>query len=362
MADHLRMSAQPAIPIRVGAVTAANDLRLGFIGCGRHATANLYPSIAAIGARLTSIATRNSDGAAAAASRHGAQHSHGDYRTMLATDHLDAVFISVGPNDQVAIVEDCLSAGVHVFVEKPLGLTQAEAQRVADVAATTERIVMVGFMKRFAPSYLALQSVMADTASFGDPMSFAATFAFSPWTNTLRDDTFLTLAAIHMVDLIRATFGEITDVRGYRNSRDADINMALSMCCASGVVGTVNLASLNSWARGHESLTVTGGHGYVTATDLSQVRYHLDQAIVDEPPRWQTLDEHTVVLDSAISTASGGAQDLFLRGFAGEVAHFLDCIREHRQPPCSAADNVATMALCERILASLDETDSTPHA
>ncbi len=283
--------------------------------------------------------------------RHGAERAHADYRSMLAADDLDAVFVSVDPASHVSIVQDCLAAGLDVFVEKPLGLNAVDARRVADAEAASDGRVMVAFMKRFAPCYLIARELMADTASFGETMSFVSNFAFTTWTDELRDDTFLQLAAIHMVDLTRFLFGEPASVTGFRNSRDADINLAFALRFDSGVVGTLNLAAVPAWRRGHESLTVTGRNGFVTATDLATVTHHVDRPGSTSP--WQTLDEDTTVIEAGTSTGSGGERDLYQRGFVGEVAHFLRCVSDGAAPSPSAADNVATMQLVDNLLLAI---------
>ena len=334
------------------------ELRIGMIGAGRHAQANLYPSLAALGVPITSISTRSIATAAAAARRHGADHAHADYRTMLAQDRLDAVIVSLDPDDQASVTETCLAAGVDVLVEKPLGLDPATAQRTADAAALHDRIAMVAFMKRFAPCYVRVRDLIGETAEFGAVQSFEMSFAFASWTDQLRDDTFLKLAAIHMVDLLRHLLGEVAIVRGIANSTDADINQAFAVRQVSGVVGTINLVALPAWERGHEHLTISGRHGYVVADNQTSVRYHRHQPGGTGgsvgPVRWQALDEHTTVTESVVSTGSGGLQDLYRRGFVGEVEQFLNSVVTREQPSCSAADNVATMALCEQMLAALD--------
>src|SRR5262245_43322463 len=93
------------------------DLTIGVVGHGRHARATAAPAPARAGARLAATATRNQAAARAAASLHGASHGYGDHRRMLAEAGLDAVFVSVAPEDQAAVTEDCLAAGAHVFVE-----------------------------------------------------------------------------------------------------------------------------------------------------------------------------------------------------------------------------------------------------
>ncbi|GGT09499.1 MULTISPECIES: Gfo/Idh/MocA family protein [Streptomyces] len=330
------------------------DLRIGFIGHGQHARANLYPALALAGGRLTSIATRDGAAAARAAALHGAARGHGDHRRMLAEDGLDAVFVSVAPEDQAAVTEDCLRAGAHVFAEKPLGLDEAEARRVADTAERARRSVAVGFMKRHAPAYRRLAALTADEAAFGRVLSFHGFFAFSPWTDTLRDDTYLKFGAVHMVDLVRWLFGEVAEVSGHTNSRGSDISMAATLRFRSGVIGSLTLAGVPAWSREQEELTVTGQRGFARVENLSTLAYH--HARRAEPGRgeaWQELDEDTVVVRSVNSPASGGHQDLYLRGFAGEVRHFLEAVANGTPSAASAADNTATMALCDELLRSL---------
>ncbi|MFJ4963831.1 Gfo/Idh/MocA family oxidoreductase [Streptomyces sp. NPDC088729] len=330
------------------------DLRIGFIGHGRHARANLYPALELAGARLTSIATRDEAAARAAAALHGADRGHGDHRRMLAEDALDAVFVSVAPEDQAAVAQECLEAGAHVFVEKPLGLNEAEARRVAETAERCGREVTVGFMKRHAPAYRRLAALMADEAAFGRVVSFQGFFAFSPWTDTLRDDTYLKYGAIHLVDLVRWLFGDVAEVTGFRNSRGADISMAMTLRTHSGVIGNLTLAGVPAWGREQEELTVTGQRGFARVENLTSLtHHHARPAAPGGAEPWQELGEEAVVVRSVNSPASGGHQDLYLRGFAAEVRHFLDTVAHGAPSLSSAADNVGTMALCDELLSAL---------
>jgi predicted dehydrogenase len=55
-----------------------------------------------------------------------------------------------------------LAAGKHVLCEQPLALTMADAQRVADVAAASDRQVFVDMFGRFSPAYRPLREAVAD--------------------------------------------------------------------------------------------------------------------------------------------------------------------------------------------------------
>jgi myo-inositol 2-dehydrogenase/D-chiro-inositol 1-dehydrogenase len=55
-----------------------------------------------------------------------------------------------------------LKAGKHVFVEKPLALNVADCERVLSVAQQhPAKVAMVGFVRRFDPSYVNAQASIA---------------------------------------------------------------------------------------------------------------------------------------------------------------------------------------------------------
>lgn len=326
------------------------DLRLGFVGHGVHACANLYPSITLAGGSVCCVTTRSTNSATLAADAIGAERAYDDLGRMLKHETLDGVFISVAPEDQADLTKQCIQAGVPVFVEKPLGMNAGDARDVADLADSHGVQVMVGFMKRFAPAYQTLANLITDQKQFGRIIMVDASFCFAPWDAGLRDDTYLKFGAIHIVDLLRTLFGEVSDVCGNRSSQGADIGMAFSLRFANKTVATLSLCGVPSWAREQERLTVTGTQGWAEANNLSEVRYHLRDKSQSDMDRWQTLDEKTIQLTAINSPMSGGARDLYQRGFAGEIAHFLDCIVKGIEPKTNARDNVATMTLCDRLI------------
>jgi predicted dehydrogenase len=85
------------------------------------------------------------------AGRFGVPLATSDYRELLAAG-LDALLVAV-PIPPEEIVMDALAAGVHVFVEKPMAWTPAQARRLLAAAEAAERVLMVGYMKRHDPAY-----------------------------------------------------------------------------------------------------------------------------------------------------------------------------------------------------------------
>lgn len=331
----------------------AKDLKIAMIGCGVHATANIYSSLHMLGQPMQAACARHIERAQAAATRFAIPRAYDNYAQMLEKEHPDVVFVITEAASQAAIVKDCLLAGAHVFVEKPLGMNEAEAKEVAELAAKAGKHVMVGFMKRFSPSYMAMKEIMSNKEEFGKCLSFMGMFAITSGRPGWDNNVFTKVGGIHYVDLMRYLFGELTDIHGYTNSVDVEVDNIFTMRFDSGIIGSMFFGGIPAWKRHWEEICVSGTKGFVKVDNMMKVSYHYDVPVSTKGARWKTMDELDLCLTPVSTSSSGGWRDLYLNGYVGELEHFLNCVCEDKEPTSSAADNVKTMALCDRIVACL---------
>jgi predicted dehydrogenase len=94
-----------------------------------------------------------------------------DYREILSD--LDLVSIVVPPARHFTIAQDCLTAGVHALVEKPLTATVAEAEILIQIAAAQALVLQVGHLERFNPVVRALRERI-DTPRLIEAQRFCA--------------------------------------------------------------------------------------------------------------------------------------------------------------------------------------------
>jgi UDP-N-acetylglucosamine 3-dehydrogenase len=81
-----------------------------------------------------------------------------DYRTALA--QVDAVDIVTPADSHCAVARECLAAGRHCFIEKPLARTTAEGREVEAAARVAGRLVQVGHIFRFHPVTATLREAL----------------------------------------------------------------------------------------------------------------------------------------------------------------------------------------------------------
>ena len=138
-------------------------LRYGVIGVGMMGCEHIRNLQAINGCAVVAFADTHET------SRTNAKHlvaeatSYVDYREMLADEQLDVVVIATPNQTHSAIFDDVIKSGVHVLVEKPLGINIAECQKM--IASETQhqrpgRVVWVGLEYRYmAPTSRLIEEV-----------------------------------------------------------------------------------------------------------------------------------------------------------------------------------------------------------
>jgi UDP-N-acetylglucosamine 3-dehydrogenase len=125
-----------------------------------------------------------------------------DYRTALS--RVDAVDIVTPADSHLAIARECLAAGRHCFIEKPLAVSAAAGREIAAAAERAGRVVQVGHVFRFHPVTRTLGEALA--AGRIGAVRFA-TGRFAGFKRPRTDVGATQTDAIHYYDLFAYLFG-----------------------------------------------------------------------------------------------------------------------------------------------------------
>jgi predicted dehydrogenase len=85
-----------------------------------------------------------------------------DLDAVLGDDKIQLVVIATRHHEHADQIVRSLNAGKHVFVEKPLALSWQDLDRVRSAYEASDRILMVGFNRGFAPAALAVKAALAN--------------------------------------------------------------------------------------------------------------------------------------------------------------------------------------------------------
>ena len=267
-----------------------------------------------------------------------------DLEKMLGVVEPDAAFVLTPADTHAGIAEKLITRKVATFCEKPLASTVEQAQRIVQLAELHQVPVMVGFNRRFAPTYLRAKAAI-DT----NPATIGI------FQKTRRDRYYRASLdnLIHMVDLARFFFGECTHVTAEASFDDPywEENLSATLRFASGQIATIiGNRSCGIWT---ERVDLHGSGQTVTVNAPGEIRI-----AADDTERVEHLSPPASGFDHPIDTL----------GFTAQARHFLDAARAGRDvTQNNARSGLATQELMDRILAAAglptrDQPDASASA
>ncbi len=126
----------------------SNQLRVGVVGLGYAGTTHMKAFAKHPNSKLVSIAGKELDRLPLLAAEYGASKTASDWEDLVADPDLDIISIATPNSLHHPIAVAALSAGKHVFCEKPLAVTAEQAQQMVDAAKANNRILEVAFNYR----------------------------------------------------------------------------------------------------------------------------------------------------------------------------------------------------------------------
>lgn len=148
-----------------------------------------------------------------------------DYNNMLITEELDAVHILLPHYLHWPVTKACLEKGIHVFLEKPMGLDLKEARKlVQEVKNYPELKVNVCLQNRFNETSMMMKSLI-DSGVYGNVKGMKGIIAWNrprqyyedqPWRGKLKQagGGVLINQSIHTLDLMQWFAGEVKSIKG----------------------------------------------------------------------------------------------------------------------------------------------------
>ena len=234
---------------------------------------------------------------------------------------IDAAFVHAATKAHVEIAEKLLKNGINVYVDKPIGYTYEESKKVVDLAKENGKILMVGFNRRFAPMYKNLK-----TQGLPSNIILQKNRTFSPADarEFIFDDF------IHVVDTLRFLLpGEIEDINMKKLEKNG-LLYSVTIELTSKGCNAIGIMNRDSGINEEVLEFITSGHKW-RVRDLNEMVHYSDGH--EEVIRFNDWD-HV----------------LYRRGFYQITDHFIDSVKEKREPTPSAYDSLITHEILEKIV------------
>ena len=163
-----------------------SHLRWGIIGTGQIATTFARALREARTGGLHAVASRSLDRAKAFGREYGAEQHYSADEDLLGDVDVDAVYIATPHPMHCDQAVAAAAAGKHILVEKPIGITVAQARTAIDAARAADVFLMEAFMYRCHPQTRRLAELVSDGA-IGRVRFIRGTFSYNfPFDPTSR--------------------------------------------------------------------------------------------------------------------------------------------------------------------------------
>jgi predicted dehydrogenase len=132
-----------------------SPLRIGIVGLGEVAQVVHLPILESLPDlyEIAAVADLSPSLRKTFGDRYGVERQYADVATMVQDTPLDCTLVLNSDEYHTESVLASLEAGLHVLVEKPMCLSPREAEEIIAARDRAERVVMVGYMRRFAPAF-----------------------------------------------------------------------------------------------------------------------------------------------------------------------------------------------------------------
>jgi len=337
-------------------VTGSTPLHLGFVGAGAIVEHHLRVLERLAGVDVAAVCDVDEQRAAKVASDLGAR-AYGDWKTMLAGERLDAVFVCTPPANHARPVVAALSEGMPVYVEKPLARSLADGLEIVAAWEASRAVCAVGYQWRSldvlhdlrshlrgaVPGMMLSRSIGPTERARGD-LDRARSGSDASWfVDPQRSGGILFELGSHDIDLQVALAGPAESVQAYAGSgllalagkpaSELHDAVAVLLRFAGGGIGAVHVA----WSNAQEPPI------YAIDVLAPDVALHLE------------LDPAFELRGSAygVDVSATGA----VHPRISSVSRFLDAVRsaDRGAVPCSPADALDTLRAalaCEAAIAS----------
>ncbi|MEK9672148.1 MAG: Gfo/Idh/MocA family oxidoreductase [Rhodospirillaceae bacterium] len=326
------------------ATPATPSPKIAVIGCG-HWGRNHVRNFAALGA-LAAVNDADRSLAETMAAEYGVPAR--DLDGVLADPAINGVVIAAPAEAHADLAIRALGAGKHVFVEKPLALTMAEARDVLDAAGRGKRILMVGHLLQYHPVFLKLKA-MADEGALGKLQ-----YIYSNRLNLgkiRREENALWSFAPHDISMILALAGEepscVTAVgANYLHDVIADVTTT-HLTFPGGIKAHIYVSWLHPTKE--QKLVVVGDRGMAVFNDgeawgrkLLIYPHKIDWR--DGVPVPEKADAEAVAVDEG-------------EPLRAECQHFIDCMRTGAAPRTDGAEGLRVLSVLEKAETAMSQSN-----
>ena len=329
----------------------SKTITVGVVGCGYWGP-NLIRNFRSLpDCRLKTMCDLNKDRLKHLKTLYPEVESSAEFETVIKDPEVDAIAIATAVRFHHKMAKDCLLAGKHTFIEKPMASSSAECEELIQLAAKNGLTLMVGHTFLYSPAVRKVKEVIAK-GEIGELRYISSRRLnlglFQKDINVAWD------LAPHDISIVLYILEESpisVNCRGHAHMSRGGVEDVTTMCLMfkKGKFVTIQ----NSWLdpRKVREMTFVGTKRMIVYDDVEPLeKIKIYDARVEVPPHYDTFAEFQYAYHYGDIYIPYIKQEEPLKA---ECQHFLDCIRSGATPISSGKQGLQLVRILEAASSSL---------
>ncbi len=268
-------------------------LKIGWIGCGVHATQMLLPQVVRHDVQLAALCDIDGARLAAAGRQFGVSKLTNDAAELIATPGLDAIGMAVGPDQHLLFGKAALERGLPVFMEKPPSGSAAGARELLAASEKAKKPLLVGFMKRYSAGNKIAANIVK-SGRFGQVLGLTGYYMTAPgyFVGNVDYTGFFLHHCVHYMDLVSFLVSPVKKLTARKVEKEpGKVLFHISLDFECGAIGTIAMGTIQSRGAPVERIELMGDHQRIEVDNVIDVRWNRNPAFKIDDPKAALLDD-----------------------------------------------------------------------
>ena len=279
----------------------------------------------------------------------GSAEIYTDFETMLDTAKPDVLYVCLPPFAHNGQIEMAAARGIHLFMEKPIALTEERAESMLQAAEAAGVVTQVGYHMRFRESVRKMKNLI-ENGEAGKPTLFTGRYwcnmdGSTWWRDQNKSGGQILEQIIHLYDLATSFMGKPVSVSGcVENICHQDRDDYTIEDTSAGMIQFEN----------GSVATIAGSNCAIPGHFFGDYRIVCEKAVLD----YKTTGQEWVTPDQASLLTTAGEEVVTeeitetVNPYLEETKHFLECVRNGSATEAPLSQGLASLKLVQAVIKS----------
>jgi len=329
------------------------SLRLGWIGCGTHATQMLLSQWLRHDVVLSALCDNDESRLQSAARQFGVARTYSDAQDLIRSGGIDAIGMAVGPDQHHLFCLAALKQGLPVFMEKPPATNAGMAQELLAASEKAGQPVLVGFMKRYSIGNRMAHTII-QSGDFGKVLGLSGFYMTAPgyFEGNVDYSGFFLHHCVHYMDLVSHLVSPVINIGARKvESAPGRLLFHVDLEFDSGAIGTIAMGTLQSRGAPVERIDIMSDHQRLEIDNVINLQWHRNPTFKVGDSTARLIDSQDTLVWRPNFTAAANED---VKGYYDLLGDVVPALMGKENPAPTIRDGVVAMQRLEQLRSVLE--------